>query len=369
MLDILHERILRWCLSQRKVKIEDLLLDSTPNYIPGPDGKLKFTAHRPYDNLYVKTEGSNTYARVRQGLTTVEYEVYELTLADGHTLRAADKHLVILSDGRPCALEDLSPGDLVKTVDGCSAVERIRVSGSKEVMYDLELLDDSHIYYTNDILSHNTQTISMYLLWVAMFTRDQTILIASKNNSHAMEILDRIRFAYEELPDWLKAGCKYYNKHNIEFDNGSRIKSEATTEKTGRGLSISILYLDELAFISPRVQNEMWKSLAPTLSTGGQAIISSTPNGDTDLFSTLWRGAKSGTNSFKSIFFPWYRHPERGEGYLKQMEGELGRVGLRQEVLCVSEDTIIETNEGVSPIKQVFEALKTAKELITGEDS
>ena len=179
-----------------------------------------------------------------------------------------------------------------------------------------------------------TQTISMYLLWYAMFNDDQTILIASKNNGHAMEIMDRIRFAYEEMPHWLKAGCKYYNKHNIEFDNGSRIKSEATTEKTGRGLAISKLYLDELAFINPRIQENMWASLAPTLSTGGSAIISSTPNGDTELFAQLWRGANAGQNSFKPLFYPWDRHPERGEEYLKEMQGQLGPQKFRQEVLC-----------------------------------
>ena len=198
-----------------------------------------------------------------------------------------------------------------------------------------------------------TQTIAMYILWHAMFNRDQTDVIASKNNSHAMEIMDRIRFAYEELPHWLKAGCKYYNKHNIEFDNGSRIKSEATTEKTGRGLSISKLYLDELAFISPRVQTEMWRSLSPTLSTGGSAIISSTPNGDTDLFATLWRGANSGENSFKPVFFPWHLHPDRKEAYIKQMQGELGPVGFRQEVLCefISSDALLMDSLKLSYIK------------------
>jgi hypothetical protein len=188
-----------------------------------------------------------------------------------------------------------------------------------------------------------TQTISMYLLWFAMFNRDKTIVIASKNNAHAMEIMDRIRFAYEELPHWLKAGCKYYNKHNIEFDNGSRIKSEATTEKTGRGLAISKLYLDELAFISPRVQTAMWRSLSPTLSTGGQAIISSTPNGDTDLFADLWRGANSQQNAFKPVFYPWNLHPDRDETYIKKMQGELGPIGFRQEVLCefISSDAML----------------------------
>ena len=178
-----------------------------------------------------------------------------------------------------------------------------------------------------------TQTTSMFLLWYSMFHRDQTCLIASKNNAHAIEIMDRIRFAYEELPHWLKAGCKYYNKHNIEFDNGSRIISQSTTEKTGRGYSISKLYLDELAFVNPRIQENMWASLAPTLSTGGSAIISSTPNGDTELFAQLWRAANSQKNSFIPLTYTWDRHPERGPEYYQEMLGQLGELKFRQEVL------------------------------------
>ena len=178
-----------------------------------------------------------------------------------------------------------------------------------------------------------TQTTSMFLLWYAMFHRDQICLIASKNNAHAIEIMDRIRFAYEELPHWLKAGCKYYNKHNIEFDNGSKIISQSTTEKTGRGYSISKLYLDELAFVNPNIQENMWASLAPTLSTGGSAIISSTPNGDTELFAQLWRAANSQKNSFIPLTYTWDRHPERGPEYYKEMLGQLGELKFRQEVL------------------------------------
>ena len=222
--------------------------------------------------------------------------------------------------------------------------------------------DDGHVFYTNGILSHNTQTISMYLLWYAMFHRDKTVVIASKNNGHAMEIMDRIRFAYEELPHWLKSGCKYYNKHNIEFDNGSRIKSEATTEKTGRGLSISKLYLDELAFISQRIQTEMWRSLAPTLATGGDAIITSTPNGDTDLFATIWRGANAEENSFVPVFFPWHLHPDRDESYLTKMKGELGEPGFSQEVLCVLDDTKIETSIGETTMGKLFDHLSSSEE-------
>jgi hypothetical protein len=185
-----------------------------------------------------------------------------------------------------------------------------------------------------------TLTVAMYLLWYAMFHKDSLLLIASKNQGHALEIASRVRFAYEELPSWIKCGLKYYNRHNIEFDNGSRIISEATTEKTGRGLAITKIYLDELAFINPRIQKDLWGSLTPTLSTGGSAIISSTPNGDTELFASLWRGAmsegdgKPGKNGYAPFRVYWQEHPERSEKYWDEMVSQLGLLVTRQEVGC-----------------------------------
>lgn len=201
-----------------------------------------------------------------------------------------------------------------------------------------------------------TVTTAMYLLWYALFNSDVTVLIASKNQAHALEIASRIRFAYEQLPSWIKAGLKYYNRHNVEFDNGSRIISEATTEKTGRGLSISKLYLDELAFISPRIQEQLWASLAPTLSTGGSAIISSTPNGDTDLFAQLWRGAMSGQNNFKPFQVHWREHPERGDEYWNEMVGQIGILRTRQEVGCefLSSDALLISSMKLQQIAPVL---------------
>lgn len=204
-----------------------------------------------------------------------------------------------------------------------------------------------------------TVTTAVFLLWSACFNNDQTILIASKNQSHALEIASRIRFAYEELPAWLKPGMKYYNRHNLDMDNGSRIISEATTEKTGRGLSLSRLYLDELGFVSKRIQDEMWASLAPTLSTGGSAIISSTPNGDTDLFAMLWRGAQAGTNGFVPFAVHWREHPERDDKYYNEMVAKLGLLKCRQEILCefLSSDALL--------ISSLLLHMKTSKEPVS----
>ena len=81
-----------------------------------------------------------------------------------------------------------------------------------------------------------------YLLWYAMYVPDSTILVAAHKFTGSQEIMQRIRYAYELCPDYIRAGATSYNKGSIDFDNGSRIVSSTTTETTGRGMSISLLY-------------------------------------------------------------------------------------------------------------------------------
>ena len=76
-----------------------------------------------------------------------------------------------------------------------------------------------------------------YLLWYAMFKPDSTILVAAHKQAGAPEIMQRIRYAYESVPDYIRAGVTEYNKGSISFDNGSRIVASTTTENTGRGMS------------------------------------------------------------------------------------------------------------------------------------
>lgn len=83
-----------------------------------------------------------------------------------------------------------------------------------------------------------------YLLWYAMFNPDSTILIAAHKYLGAQEIMQRLRYAYESVPDHIRCGATSYNKGSIEFDNGSRIIAQATTENTGRGMSISCVRTD-----------------------------------------------------------------------------------------------------------------------------
>ena len=146
-----------------------------------------------------------------------------------------------------------------------------------------------------------TTTASAFLLWWAIFKKNQRILIASKDQDGADEIMERLWYAYEELPWWIKPGVRVDQVKTKKFDNNSVIKSMATTATTGRGKANSIVYLDEFAYVRPNIAAKFWTSLFPTLSTGGKCIITSTPNTDEDKFATIWFNSEMSPRSDKWI--------------------------------------------------------------------
>lgn len=241
--------------------------------------------------------------------------------------------------------------------------------------YQKRLIHSYHNYrYSISLMPRQTgksTSAAGYLLWYAMFVPDSTILIAAHKYAGSQEIMQRIRYAYESTPDHIRAGVTSYNKGSIDFDNGSRIISATTTENTGRGLSISLLYCDEFAFVRPTIGREFWTSISPTLSTGGKCIITSTPNSDEDQFATLWKGANKcvdsygnptevGINGFKAFRSYWHEMPGRDDTWAEEQRQQLGDDRFRREMGCeflIWDETLINPShlidlEGIEPIER-----------------
>ena len=227
--------------------------------------------------------------------------------------------------------------------------------------YQIRLLQAYHDYRFNINMlprqSGKTTCASAYLLWFAMFHPDQTILVAAHKYTGSQEIMQRIRYGYELCDDYVRSGVVNYNKGSIEFDNGSRIVSATTTGNTGRGMSISLLYCDEFAFVQPNIATEFWTSISPTLATGGRAIITSTPNSDEDEFAVIWKDSqdlfdefgnekedKTGRNGFHGFRAEWHEHPDRDDEWKRVEMGRIGEERFRREYGCeflVFDETLI----------------------------
>jgi hypothetical protein len=242
--------------------------------------------------------------------------------------------------------------------------------------YQKRLIETYHNYRFSISLmprqSGKSTSAAGYLLWYAMFVPDSTILVAAHKYTGAQEIMQRIRYAYENCPDHIKAGVTTYNKGSLDFENGSRIVSATTTENTGRGMSITLLYLDEFAFVRPSIAKEFWTAITPTLSTGGKAIITSTPNSDEDQFAFIWKGANKtedefgnttevGVNGFRAYRAHWSEQPGRDDKWASEMKSQLGDDRFNREIGCefiIADETLINPNtliamEGIEPISRI----------------
>lgn len=205
--------------------------------------------------------------------------------------------------------------------------------------------------------SGKTEVTAAYAYWFAIFHGDKNVLIASNKQKAASDIMNRIRFMYENTPDFLRPGAPFYNRGSIEFDNGSKIWSEATTPDTGRGKSVALFILDELAHVRKRIQDDMWASILPTISSGKglSCVIMSTPNGDTELFAQLWRGANSGTNDFNPLEVKLAEVPGRDDPkWIASMISKFGEQRFRQEFGCefLSSDPLLIKSMVLNTLKE-----------------
>jgi hypothetical protein len=126
--------------------------------------------------------------------------------------------------------------------------------------YQRRLIDTYHNFrFSISMMPRQTgksTTAAGYLLWYAMFVPDSTILVAAHKYTGSQEIMTRVRYGYESVPDHIRAGAVDYNKGSLTFDNGSRIVSATTTETTGRGMSISLLYCLDGETTTVKIRNK-----------------------------------------------------------------------------------------------------------------
>ena len=259
-------------------------------------------------NIYVLTPKGSL--RVKSVHKTKELKIYKAKFENGLSVSGSAKHVFIDAKGDEVYLEN-SLGVSIQTSKGASRVidiEFLRVDNC----YDISM-HEYHLYYTNGVLSHNSGksvTSGLYLLWKSLFTPNINIGIAANKLSLAMEVLDKVKKVFIELPIWLQQGVTAWNKTFIEFENGTRIMTSATSSDSFRGYSVHILLVDEVAFVASTLWDELTDSLFPAQDALAQKqkVLISTPNG-TNHWYHLVTAARAGSNGYKFFTSDWRQVP------------------------------------------------------------
>ena len=181
--------------------------------------------------------------------------------------------------------------------------------------------------------SGKTTTIAAFFSWYLCFHNDRNLAILANKQDTAYEIVSKVKDIFRGLPFFLKPGVISIGAGGIRLDNGCFLTSQATTKTAQIGYTIHVLYADEFAHIQPFIANDFWRSVYPTLASSeiSQCIISSTPNGDDNVFYEIWDKAQKKQNSFYSIRVDWWEVPGHDEAWAEQMRKDFGDERFAQE--------------------------------------
>ncbi len=171
-----------------------------------------------------------------------------------------------------------------------------------------------------------------YALWMMTFQSDKNILVIATKQDTAKNLVTKVRVMHANLPSWLKQSCVEDNKLSLRYKNGSQVKAISSKEEAGRSEALSLLVLDEAAFIEKI--DSIWASAQQTLATGGNCLVLSTPNGVGNWFHKTWVEAEEGINDFNFIRLHWSVHPDREQEWRDEQDKLLGPSMAAQECDC-----------------------------------
>jgi len=172
-----------------------------------------------------------------------------------------------------------------------------------------------------------TVTSAIFMLWFLLFHPEKTALCVADNFTTTKELIDKFRIALEGLPFFMKPGIDTINQSNVKFDSNSRLVGRTTTKKSGIGLTVNLLYIDEFAHINEANLDEFYRAIFPTVTAdpNGKIIITSTPNGK-NKFWEIWKDAVNRSSSFYPLRVDWWQIKGRDEEWKKKKIADLGSV-------------------------------------------
>jgi len=172
-----------------------------------------------------------------------------------------------------------------------------------------------------------------YSLWLMLFNKDKTILCLATKQETAKGMVEKVQFMYNNLPTWLRGNKPISdNKLSLKLSNNSQIIATSAASDAGRSYAVSLLLMDEAAFIEGI--DRIYTSIKPTIATGGGIIALSSPNGIGNWFHKTYTDAQIGKNDFWPIELKWDLHPDRDEQWEITERANMSPREFAQEYDC-----------------------------------
>lgn len=180
------------------------------------------------------------------------------------------------------------------------------------------------LHYFNVILKARqlgfTTFCMIYFLDACLFNRDHTAGVIAHTLNDAVDLFDnKIKYAYDNLPDWLKEAIPTTsdNARKLVFENGSQIYT-GTSLRSGTLQKLLVSEYGKISAKYPEKAKEIKTGALNTVDAGQQIFVESTAEGKSGEFYQLYKTAKKNTETGrdltpldpKGFFYSWYKNPE-----------------------------------------------------------
>lgn len=186
-----------------------------------------------------------------------------------------------------------------------------------------------------------TSTTLSYILWYIIFNGNRTVAVATNSHNRTASLIDDLLVSYYLLPDFLKPGLESKSRSVLSFKNQVTIRGISVTDTSARGLSMSLLYVDDAAFCKDDHFRKFMYSVWPCISTqNGQVILTSAPYQAPSEFYNFWCGAVDngigniGSNGFFPFQVKWNLVPDRDDSFKSSVIGNIGPEKWAREFDC-----------------------------------
>lgn len=255
--------------------------------------------------------------------------MYQLRTKQGRVLKAADEHIVYKRGERsgagvPVEMCKLQKGDVLIARDGFDEIEEIKRIPSI-FTFDMTVANPTNTYFSEGIMSHNSVTTAIFMVWYILSNVDKTVVCLSANQDKVEDLMEKIKIIIKNLPYHLRPGIVKWDVMQMHFDNGCKIKGQTTTVNSAAGITADLLYMDEFALINKNFLKEFYRTAYPTISASAtsRVIITSTPRG-LNKFWEIYDGALKGKNWYNPLRVDWWEVPGHDEDWKMREIANMG---------------------------------------------
>ena len=180
-----------------------------------------------------------------------------------------------------------------------------------------------------------TTYIQLDMLDDCLWYDNQSAGVIAHNRDDAEAFFsDKIKFAYDHLPQWVRERRPNVTDraNELKFSNGSRIRV-GTSHRSGTLQYLHVSEFGKLAADRPDLAEEVVTGAFPTVHGHNRIVVESTARGQggrfhklcVDAENALKQGRALSPRDFRFHFIPWWRHP----GYTSDLPTVLTHADLQ----------------------------------------